>query len=76
MASSVADPGGGEVRVKCEELEAAVTAALANRGVPHPHAHLVAESLVLADLRGVTSHGVRRLPVLLRKLELGPNLNS
>ncbi|MEW6399199.1 MAG: Ldh family oxidoreductase [Bacillota bacterium] len=71
MVVSTSEPGNAGVRVRWEELEAAVTAALVARRVPAASARLVAESLVLADLRGVTSHGVRRLPVLLRKLDLG-----
>ncbi|MBT3360915.1 MAG: Ldh family oxidoreductase [Rhodospirillales bacterium] len=40
-------------------------------GVPTPDARGVAEYLVEADLRGVRSHGVARLPVYLRRLEQG-----
>ena len=44
---------------------------LAATGVPAPNARRVAEDLVEADLRGVRSHGVARLPIYLRRLEEG-----
>ncbi|MEM0481891.1 MAG: Ldh family oxidoreductase [Nitrososphaerota archaeon] len=40
-------------------------------GVPRPDAELVADHLVLANLRGVDSHGVVRLPYYVEGLEKG-----
>jgi LDH2 family malate/lactate/ureidoglycolate dehydrogenase len=50
--------------------------ALANRlllaaDVPPAHADLVAEALVEADVRGMTSHGLMRLPVYIRRIQSG-----
>lgn len=44
-------------------------------GVPAEHAQVVADSLVEADLRGVRSHGVMRVPVYVRGL-LDGSINS
>jgi LDH2 family malate/lactate/ureidoglycolate dehydrogenase len=40
-------------------------------GVSSAHSHIIAESLVQADLRGVDSHGVVRTDIYLRRLEAG-----
>ncbi|MFC4170334.1 Ldh family oxidoreductase [Teichococcus aestuarii] len=42
-------------------------------GMPEAEAALCAESLVEADLRGVASHGVVRLPIYAERLERGAN---
>jgi LDH2 family malate/lactate/ureidoglycolate dehydrogenase len=39
--------------------------------VPRPDAELVAEQLVRSDLRGVTSHGLMRLPTYVERVRLG-----
>lgn len=44
-------------------------------GVSREHASLVADSLVLADLRGVDTHGINRLPGYLARIKTGA-LNS
>lgn len=46
-------------------------AALRRRGVPDGDATIVAESLVDAELRGRRTHGLMRLPFLLRRLDAG-----
>jgi len=38
-------------------------------GVPEPDAHISAEVLISADLRGIDSHGVSRLPYYIGKLK-------
>lgn len=45
-----------------------VTAIFLRTGLSGNDAHLVAESLVIADLRGVHSHGVLRVPEYVKKL--------
>jgi LDH2 family malate/lactate/ureidoglycolate dehydrogenase len=40
-------------------------------GVPSDYASLVADALVLADLRGVDSHGINRLPSYIARVEAG-----
>ena len=51
---------------------------LTKAGVPIGNATLVADSLVLADLRGVDTHGINRLEGYLKRIEhgvLNPNPN-
>jgi len=52
-------------------LEALVSALFANLGVPQADAGRIAQCLVLADLRGVSSHGISRLPIYLKRLREG-----
>lgn len=47
------------------------TALLAARGLPAMEAETVAQSLVHANLRGVDSHGVTRMPIYIDRLERG-----
>ncbi len=53
------------------ELRPFVTALFESTGVPHADADRVAECLVQADLRGVSSHGVGRVPIYLDRLRKG-----
>ncbi len=52
-------------------LQATAESLLRAAGVPGSDAHLVADSLVEANLRGVDSHGVQQLPVYLQRIRLG-----
>lgn len=54
-----------------KRLEQYITRLFSNAGVPDHYAHIVAESLVQADLRGVDSHGVVRAKIYLERLEAG-----
>ncbi len=48
------------------------TAAIFERlGLPEPHALIVADCLVKANLRGLESHGVARIPIYAKRLRLG-----
>ena len=58
-------------RVDAAALEAFCAAAFAATGVPEDEAGEVARTLVEADLRGVESHGVVRLPIYIERLEAG-----
>lgn len=40
-------------------------------GARKEEAEVTAEALVFADLRGITSHGVRKLPTYVKRLEMG-----
>jgi L-2-hydroxycarboxylate dehydrogenase (NAD+) len=60
-----------EVRVTAEELRALCAALLEKLDVPAEDAALTAETLVEADLRGVTSHGTRALPRYLKSIQKG-----
>jgi LDH2 family malate/lactate/ureidoglycolate dehydrogenase len=53
------------------ELHAFCMAALQAQDVPPAHAELVADCLVAANLHGVDTHGMARLPTYLRRLAQG-----
>lgn len=53
------------------ELTELVTGIFAGHGVPAADARRVAHCLVLADLRGVASHGVSRVPIYTQRLRRG-----
>lgn len=57
-----------EQRIDADELLALVTAIFERVDMAHDDAHLLADSLVFADLRGVHSHGVLRVPEYVEKL--------
>ncbi|HXX36866.1 MAG TPA: Ldh family oxidoreductase [bacterium] len=59
------------VTVTASRLGAFASAAFQRVGVPAPDADLVADTLIEADLRGVHSHGVMRLPSYIRRLQAG-----
>ena len=63
--------GADERRVPAAELEALVAATFRACSMSAGDAKLVAEHLVRADLRGVHSHGVLRVPEYVRKLTSG-----
>lgn len=52
-------------------LTALVTSILEAQDVPGPDAKRVAECLVAADLRGIASHGVSRVPIYVERLRRG-----
>src|SRR5690606_21639790 len=58
-------------KVKWRNLQEYCTDLFQKAGLPENEAHIVAESLVLANLRGVDSHGVVRADIYLRRLEAG-----
>lgn len=57
-----------ERRIRAEDLQEVVTAIFRSCGMPPDPAALLAHTLVLADLRGVHSHGVLRVPDYVAKL--------
>jgi LDH2 family malate/lactate/ureidoglycolate dehydrogenase len=62
---------GDSYRLDAARLESLVAAMLERTGVPAADAAVVAESLVGADVRGMTSHGLIRLPVYIQRLQQG-----
>lgn len=60
-----------EVRVAGEELKQFTVEVLSRAGVPRHDAETEAEVLVWANLRGVDSHGVLRIPLYLGWLDEG-----
>ncbi len=62
---------GNVPRVPASRLRSFVAAVFGANGVPHNKAERAAESLVIADLRGIPSHGVARLPMYLARIAAG-----
>lgn len=60
-----------DLRADPPELLALVTQVFSRCGMQVDDAHLLADSLVAADLRGVHSHGVLRVPEYVKKLTVG-----
>ncbi|HSR10825.1 MAG TPA: Ldh family oxidoreductase [Thermodesulfobacteriota bacterium] len=58
-------------RIRFEDLRAFCARAYVKTGVPEAEAEIVADLLVRADLRGVESHGVTRLPIYIQRLNKG-----
>jgi LDH2 family malate/lactate/ureidoglycolate dehydrogenase len=59
------------VIVSEESLKQFCTRVLIVIGVPSPHADAIVSNLIEADLQGVTSHGVVRLPIYVQRLRTG-----
>ncbi|MFB2553068.1 Ldh family oxidoreductase [Ensifer soli] len=59
------------MRMQPDRLTALAADLIARRGAPPDHARLQADLLVEAELRGLPSHGLQRLPLLLSRLDKG-----
>ncbi len=59
------------LRVSFEDLKNFCKHAYRKVGVPEEEAEIVAELLTRADLRGVETHGVTRLPIYIQRLQKG-----
>jgi len=68
---SAPDHAAGFRRFRYEDLLAYGSAVLQRMGVPDGDARQVVECLLLAELRGVDSHGLIRLPVYASRIEAG-----
>ncbi len=71
MKLSVKQLSAGLVRVQSKEVCDLATQILVNAGVAEEDAAIVADSLIEADLRGMNSHGIIRLPVYTERLIKG-----
>lgn len=58
-------------RFDSAKLKSFCTAVLEKAGVPAENAEIVADSLLAANLRGVDTHGVTRLPIYVERLQRG-----
>jgi LDH2 family malate/lactate/ureidoglycolate dehydrogenase len=58
-------------RVPAEKLEEVCVEILCTVGVPRDEAEVISRSLVTAELWGVSSHGVSRLPIYVRRVQAG-----
>ena len=72
-APAARQPGdtAGEQVVTAPALAQWTEVVLAALGLSAPDAHLAADTLVQADLRGVHSHGVQRIPGYVTQLQAG-----
>ena len=59
------------VHADADRLKAAVAGIFAATGVPAEEAALVGHYLVLADLRGVGTHGISRVPIYAERIRRG-----
>lgn len=57
--------------VASSDAESFVESVLTASGTPSENAKIVARALVLADLRGVDSHGINRIPSYIERLRQG-----
>jgi LDH2 family malate/lactate/ureidoglycolate dehydrogenase len=64
-------PAGATVLTTAASAHALVHSVLLTYGVPPDRATLIADSLVLADLRGVDTHGINRLPSYVSRIKAG-----
>ena len=73
--TSPAAPTTGQARatltVRPDELRAYAAGILSAAGLPDPDAEVVAAALVDANLRGIDSHGVTRVPIYVDRLRRG-----
>lgn len=63
--------GAAMVAIAAEELRALLTEVFVAVGVDRPDAALVARTYVTADLNGLSSHGVMRVPRIFAGIEAG-----
>lgn len=68
MASQQTD---AKVFVDAVEARNFVTSVLTGNGVPQDNAALVAKYLIAADLRGVDTHGMNRIPSYMERVRQG-----
>lgn len=59
------------VRVRCEDAQTFAEAILQGNGVSKENATIIARGLVQADLRGVDSHGINRMPSYMARVRNG-----
>jgi LDH2 family malate/lactate/ureidoglycolate dehydrogenase len=66
-----ADAQAAARRFAVADLEAFASAVFRSAGLSPDHAAEVAENLIVADLRGIDSHGVTRVPIYAERLKRG-----
>jgi LDH2 family malate/lactate/ureidoglycolate dehydrogenase len=74
MSTETAPARAAKVRVGADELRTMVAGVFQARGVRKPDAAAVADTLVWANLRGVDSHGVSRVPRYLDLFDKGESV--
>jgi LDH2 family malate/lactate/ureidoglycolate dehydrogenase len=74
VSTPASPPRGSKVLVSADGLRTMVAGIFAARGVPEPDAAAVADALVWANLRGIDSHGVSRVPRYLELFDKGESV--
>jgi len=67
----ISEPRDEYVRVDAESLKKFISDIFIAAGIPERHADIVADVLVVADLMGISSHGVQRLGRYLGGIKVG-----
>ncbi|KAI0014859.1 Malate/L-lactate dehydrogenase [Xylariomycetidae sp. FL0641] len=67
----MAEPSEPKVYVEASEAQKFVGNVLVGNGVPTANAAIVARCLVAADLRGVDTHGINRIPSYMTRIRQG-----
>jgi LDH2 family malate/lactate/ureidoglycolate dehydrogenase len=57
--------------IPANTLRSYCIAILQNAGIPEDEAYILSDNLVSADLRGIPSHGVSKMSIYMKSLELG-----
>jgi LDH2 family malate/lactate/ureidoglycolate dehydrogenase len=74
MSAETVPARGAKVRLDANELRAVVAGIFQARGVGEAEAEVVADALVWANLRGIDSHGVSRVPRYLDLFDKGESV--
>lgn len=74
MSTEQAPARGSKALLDTDDLRAMVTGIFRARGVAEPDAAAVADTLVWANLRGIESHGVSRVPRYLELFDKGESV--
>ncbi|MGZ3569028.1 MAG: Ldh family oxidoreductase, partial [Thermodesulfobacteriota bacterium] len=61
----------GQKTIKVENLNLFVVDLATKSGLTKGDAGILAESLIEADLKGIRSHGLIRLPIYIKRMESG-----
>ncbi|CZR58161.1 probable malate/L-lactate dehydrogenase [Phialocephala subalpina] len=64
-------PSSEKLHVSPESAQKFVESILVENGVPPSNAIIIAKALVLADLRGVDTHGINRIPSYMERIRQG-----
>lgn len=57
--------------IALSDLKRFMAQAFSLHGVPEEHTQIVADNLLKAELKGITSHGLSRFPVYLKRIQTG-----
>jgi LDH2 family malate/lactate/ureidoglycolate dehydrogenase len=70
-SSDHAEQAPNMIHVRASDAQSFVSSVLIGNGVPEANADIVAKCLVQADLRGVDTHGINRIPSYMARIREG-----